>query len=61
MAAEITIKVSNDEQKLTQKFLEYETISLTKDDPKLQQMVESTIKNFKGIVEDVVVKVKMVW
>ena len=61
MATEISVKVSNDEQKLTQKFLVYETISLTKDDLKLQQMVESTIKNFKGVVEDVVVKVKMIW
>jgi hypothetical protein len=58
---EVSVKVSNSEQSYTQKFLVYESFSLSHDDPDLKKMVDEAIANFKGNVEDVNVKIKMVW
>ena len=57
----VKVKVSNDEQKYDKKFLCYEPISLSKDDPILLGMVEGTIAEFKGGVDDVDVTFKMKW
>lgn len=58
---EISVKVSNEEQTLTQKFLEYsEDIVLSENDPKIESMIQQTISKFKGIPSDVVFKAKMV-
>lgn len=59
---EITVRVSNDEQRFTQKFLSYEEhVGCSKSDPILSPMVEEAIKNFKGTVEEVHVKLTMIW
>jgi len=59
---EISVKVSNDEQRLTQRFTHYDPpITASMADPQLNQMVQSTIENFKGNVDDVLVSIKMVW
>jgi hypothetical protein len=59
---EITVKVCDDEQTLTQKFLSYEkSISISHDDPVLKSMVEQTIAKFKGNPTDVIVKIKYTW
>jgi len=59
---EISVKVSNADQTFVMKYLEYaEDIVLSKDDPKLSGMVEKAVKAFGGVVEDVVVRIKLVW
>ena len=58
---EIQVKVSNDEQKYVQKFLEYTSLTLDHDDPKLKAFVNQTIANFNGAVDEVVVKFSMQW
>ncbi len=59
---EISVKVSNSDQTFVMKYLEYsEDIVLSKDDPKLSSMVEKAVKSFGGIVDDVVVRIKLVW
>ena len=59
---DVTIKVRDDEQTLTQKFLVHEEgLKLSHDDPGLTKMVNDTIANFKGNPTDVVVKIKYTW
>ena len=66
---EITVKVSNSEQTLTQKFLHHcdipggegQCLMLSHDDEQLSQMVNETISKFKGQAEDVVLKIKYTW
>lgn len=59
---EISVKVSGDDQTLTQKYLLHEEgISLSHDDATLTKMVQDTIANFKGQPEDVIVKIKYTW
>lgn len=59
---EVKVKVKDDEQTLTQKFLVHEEgMKLSHDDQNLSQMVNDTIAKFKGIPEDVMVKVKYTW
>ena len=58
---EVKVKVSNDEQKYTKKYLCYETIELSKSDAKLSFMVDEAVKEFKGPVEDVNVTFNMSW
>lgn len=58
---EVKVKVSNDEQKYIQKFPCYEPITISKEDPVLDKMVQEAIKNFKGIVEEVKVTFSYAW
>ena len=58
---EVKVKVSNEEQKYTQKFPCYQPISISKDDPTLAKMVEETLKNFKGDVDDVKILFTYTW
>jgi len=58
---ELTIKVSNEEQRLVQKHLLYDDLHLSKDNPVLLEKIKIAVESFKGTVEDVVVKVKMLW
>ena len=58
---EVKVKVSNDEQKYSQKFPCYDSITISKDDPTLAKMVEEAIRNFKGDVDDVKVIVTYSW
>lgn len=59
---ELSIKVRDEQNTLTQKYLLHaEGLTLSHDDATLKKMVEETIANFKGIVEDVIIKIKFVW
>lgn len=60
---EITVKVSNEEQKYSQKFLCYDNLTISHDDPKLKGYVNEAIENFKdaGSIDDVVVKFSYSW
>lgn len=59
---EVSIKVRDDSNTLTQKYLLHsEGLSLSHEDATLKKMVEETIANFKGIAQDVIVKIKYVW
>lgn len=60
-AVVVKVKVSNDEQNYTKKFLCYETLTLNREDPLLVEMVEGTVKDFKGPAEDVNITFSMVW
>ena len=58
---EITVILSNDEQKYKQKFLSYEdSITLSPHDLVLKEMVDEAMKCFKGPVEDCILNIKMV-
>lgn len=59
---EVCIKVRDDEQILSQKFLIHqEGMKLSHDDPELSKMVQDTIAKFKGQATDVLVKIKYTW
>ncbi len=59
---DVTVKVSDDEQTLTQRFLVHdEGMKLSHDDPALSSMVNETIAKFKGQASDVLVKIKYTW
>lgn len=58
---ELSVKVSNDEQTLTQKHMVYETVTLSVDDPTLLSLVKQAKEAFGENVEDVVLKIKMTW
>ena len=58
---EITIKVSDDEQTLTQRDLVYEDVHLSCDDETLKAMVSKAHADFSGVPQETVVKIKMVW
>ena len=59
---EISVKVSDSDQTLTQKYLcAEEGIRLSHDDPELAKMVNETLSKFKGVAEDVLVKIKYTW
>ena len=59
---EISVKVSNSDQTFVMKYLEYsEDIVLSHDDPKMCGMVNKAIQAFGGVVEDVIVRIKLVW
>ena len=63
MAIEISVKVSDDDQTLVQKFLHYPTapLAVSHEDPDLSRMVNDTIEKFKGQATDVIVKLKYTW
>ncbi len=59
---DVTVKVQDDDQTLTQKFLVHEEgLKLSHDDPDLTKMVDDTIAKFKGDPKDVLVKIKYTW
>lgn len=59
---DVTVKVSDDEQTLTQRYLIHEEgMRLSHDDPVLSAMVNETIEKFKGQANDVLVKIKYTW
>jgi len=59
---EVTIKVADDEQTLTQKFLIHEEgLVLSHDSLALKGMVDETVGRFKGSPTDVLVKIKYQW
>ena len=59
---EVIVRVKGEDQILNRKFLCYEeNVQMNHDDPHLKKMVEATISDFKGEVEDVLVKIKYTW
>lgn len=59
---ELSIKVSDDENTLTSKYLIHEEgISLSHDDLTLSKLVQETLAKFKGEVKDVLIKVRFAW
>lgn len=61
---EVSVRISNEEQKLTKRFAHYDTsgiLYLTKDDPNLQDMVKQAEASFKGSIEDITLTFKMIW
>jgi hypothetical protein len=62
MTIEVSVKLSNEESKFTKKSLCYETdICLSKDDPKLVELVRNAQNEFKGVVDDILITFRMVW
>lgn len=59
---EISVKVSDDDTTLTEKFLIHEEgLCLSHDDKTLKAMVDSVRAKFQGQATDIVVKVKYTW
>lgn len=61
--AEFTIKAFDDEQTLTKKYPVYHdgSLRLSHDDPTIVDMVQSTIKDFKGSHPEVQINIKYMW
>lgn len=59
---EISVKVSGDDRTLTHKFLLHnEGLVVSHDCEELKRMVNLTIENFKGEIDDVLVRIKYTW
>ena len=59
---EISVKVSNSEMRLTEKFLIHEEgLVISHDYAPLKELVEQTIRKFKDEAEDVLVTFKFTW
>lgn len=58
---EVAVKISNDEQKYTQRFLAHEPFLVSTDDLVLSQMVNEALANFKGDHSDIDIRIKMPW
>lgn len=61
---EASVRIKNDESKLTKKFLIYDTdIVLSTEDPKLKNIVDEALKEFdkSGIPEDITITIRMTW
>lgn len=62
MTIEISIKLSNDESKFTKKALSYEkNITLSEDDPTLVALVRDAQNEFKGVVDEINLNIRMAW
>lgn len=63
MTIELSVRVSNAEQRYTHKFLCYEdeNILLSKGDETLKKYVQEAVNNFKGDVDSVRLTFKMEW
>jgi hypothetical protein len=60
-ATEVKIKISNPDQKYIKKYLSYEPLTISKEDPGMMAMVEQALKEFKGEVEEISVLTSTVW
>lgn len=60
MTKELTVVLKDTERTYRQKFLVYENISLSSQDPVISNCIDEALKNFEGEPEDVQVKILMV-
>ena len=58
---EITIKVSDNDSSLTQKYIEDEGFVFSHDEPRIRKLVDQAIKDFGKPIEDCVVKMRADW
>jgi hypothetical protein len=59
---EISVKVSNSDQSYTKRLLEYsDDIVMSRTNPKLFEIVQTAVGEFKGPVEKVIVRTVMEW
>ena len=58
---EVSVKVANDDKSYVHKHLCYEPITLCMSDHQLSSIVQAALSEFKGNVDDVVIKARMVW
>ena len=60
---EVTVTIKEDETKLSQDFLEYESLFISHNDARLRAMVEETKAKFKGELKDpdIMIKIKFPW
>lgn len=64
---ELTIQVKNTDTSMTDKFLEYDELTFSRDDPKLRSLVEITKQRFLKATAsedgdlDIWVRTKMMW
>ncbi len=57
----VTVKIKNDEQKFSQKFLCYEPINVCNECVELSRMVRESTEAFKGDPEEIRVKIDYQW
>jgi hypothetical protein len=64
---EISISIKDSETRFTEKYLDYDGIRMSTDDPKLKQLVDTAVIKFKAATNsreedfDIVIKSKMIW
>lgn len=58
---EVAVKISNDEQKYTQKFLAHDPFFVSTEDLALAKMVNEALANFKGDASDIDIRIRMPW
>lgn len=61
MTIELTITIKDSERTYKQKFLVYEPISMTPNDPIICKSIDEARVNFQGEPEDIVVRAMMVF
>ncbi|HEY5235528.1 MAG TPA: hypothetical protein VIJ14_05075 [Rhabdochlamydiaceae bacterium] len=60
-AVEVVVIVKDDERTMRQKFLSYDSISLSYQDKVIQKCVRETLANFQGQPDDISIKFSMEW
>lgn len=59
---DISVKIKGEDSSYTKRLLEYDAdVTMSRDDPTLKALVEEAMKEFKGHIEDVIVKTVMYW
>lgn len=59
MPCEVTISLKDDEKKLTNKFLIYEDICASLEDPCIKMCIENALKDFHSTEYDVKVRINL--
>lgn len=58
-AVEVCIIIKGDERNFKQKFLSYDPLQMSEDDPNISRFIEEAKKNFVGEPEEIIVKTSM--
>jgi len=56
---EICVIIKGDERNFKQKFLSYDPLQMSEDDPNISRFIEEAKKNFVGEPEDIIIKTSM--
>lgn len=59
MVCEIAVTIKDDEKTLTTKYLIYEDVFVSEDDPIIKDCIDKTLENFGAEPTDIVVKIKL--
>lgn len=61
MQSEVTVTIKGEDSTLKKQYLCYEELRVTQDCAELRKMVDQALSEFKGAVDDVIVKITANW